>query len=110
MPTVLTAHADVATDAPDRYARQLVSHLGRKLAFTFDGACSRFSLDSAGGGIEVRDAVLRLTAHAPDRTGLERVKDVLGRHLERFGARAGLQVVWTDGFHTPTTATADSKE
>jgi hypothetical protein len=95
MPT-LTAHADVVTEAPDRYAKQLVSHLGRKLTFAIDGATSRFDLDEAGGAIEVRDGVLRLTAHASDATGLERVKDVLGRHLERFGARAGLQVVWTD--------------
>jgi hypothetical protein len=101
MPSVLTAHADVITDAPDRYAKQLISHLGRKLTFSTDGATSRFTLDEAGGGIEVRNGVVRLTAHAPDIAGLDRVMDVLGRHLERFGARAGLQVAWTGGPGSP---------
>jgi hypothetical protein len=27
---------------------------------------------------------------------LSRVRDVVGRHLERFGARDGLQVQWTE--------------
>ena len=34
VPEMLTARADVPTDAPERYAKQLVSHLGRKTEFT----------------------------------------------------------------------------
>ena len=33
---LLTSRADVATDSPARYAKQLVSHLGRKVSFVED--------------------------------------------------------------------------
>lgn len=33
---VLGSRADVVTGVPGRYAKQLVSHLGRKVAFTGD--------------------------------------------------------------------------
>ena len=40
------------------------------------------------------DGVLTLRAQAPDTETLERVQDVLGRHLERFGQRNELVVTW----------------
>jgi hypothetical protein len=43
-----------------------------------------------------QDGALLLTAAAPDVEQCERVKDVLGRHLERFGAKRELVVVWQD--------------
>ena len=36
----LTARADVLTTDPDRYAKQLVSHLGRRVDFATEGAIS----------------------------------------------------------------------
>jgi hypothetical protein len=47
------------------------------------------------GVIEIGDGVLTLLAEAPDGETLARVQDVLGRHLERFGQRNELTVVWT---------------
>jgi hypothetical protein len=95
VPDTLTARADVRTDAPERYAKQLVSHLGRRIEFTTDGATSTAAIAGGTGGIQVGDGVLTLLAEAPDAETLERVQDVLGRHLERFGQRDELTVVWT---------------
>jgi len=95
MPENLTARADVRTDAPERYAKQLVSHLGRKVEFTTEGATSTAAIAGGIGVIEVGEGVLRLRAEAPDAETLDRVQDVLGRHLERFGHRNELTVVWT---------------
>jgi uncharacterized protein len=95
VPTTLTARADVRTDAPERYAKQLVSHLGRKTEFTTEGATSTAPLAGGTGAIQVGDGVLTLLAEAPDAETLDRVQDVLGRHLERFGQRNELTVVWT---------------
>jgi uncharacterized protein len=91
----LTARADVATDTPERYAKQLVSHLGRKTEFTTEGATSTAPIAGGTGVIEIGDGVLTLLAEAPDGETLARVQDVLGRHLERFGQRNELTVVWT---------------
>ena len=93
-PTRLTARADVATDSPERYAKQLVAHLGRKVAFSTDGATSSARFGAGTGRVVVGDGVLTLLAEAPDAEALARVEDVLGRHLERFGQRNELVVTW----------------
>jgi hypothetical protein len=91
----LTARADVATDSPERYAKQLVSHLGRKVAFDTDGPASTAAFGAGTGTVLVGDGVLTLLAEAPDADGLARVQHVLGSHLERFGQRNELVVTWT---------------
>jgi len=94
MPERFAATASVPTDAPQRYAKQLASHLGRRLevhehedgtriVFT-DGDCV---LHSGPGALELR-------ASAESTEALEQVKDVVGRHLERFGQRNELHVSW----------------
>jgi hypothetical protein len=95
VPDSLTSRADVPTDAPERYAKQLVSHLGRKVEFAIDGPTSPAPIAGGTGVIEVGDGVITLLAKAPDAETLDRVQDVLGRHLERFGQRNELTVVWT---------------
>ena len=93
--TTLTSRADVATDAPARYAKQLISHLGRKVPFTEDGdGAWSLAIDDARGRIVVGDGVLALHVEAPDEEMLGRLEHAFGNHLERFGARAGLSVDW----------------
>jgi len=94
---VLTSTAIVATDAAARYAKQLLSHLGRKAGVEeVDGDPDAGLLRlSAGTGV-VRSRVdhLIMEASAADAESLAVVEDVLGRHLERFGARRELTVTW----------------
>ena len=92
--TLLSARADVPTEAPERYAKQLVSHLGRRVEWTTDGDTSTARFGDGTGRVVVGDGVLTLLAEAPDDEGLARVQDVLGRHLERFGQRNELVVSW----------------
>lgn len=96
---MLNARAEVVTPTPDRYIRQLVSHLSHKittelqpdgtgLITVHDGRCKL-----AGDG-----ELLVLEATADGAEGLAHIQDVVGRHLERFGARAALRVEWrSDG-------------
>jgi hypothetical protein len=93
----LTARADVPTETPDRYAKQLVSHLGRRLEFATEGGTSTARIGEGTGRVVVGDGVLTLLAEAPDADGLTRVQDVLGSHLERFGQRNELVVTWVEG-------------
>jgi uncharacterized protein len=88
------SQADVATATPGRYAKQLVAHLGRKVAFSTDGATSTATIGGATGQVIVGDGVLTLVAEGADPAAVTVVEDVLGRHLERFGARNELTVHW----------------
>ena len=103
--TPLASRADVVTDAPDRYAKQLVSHLGRRAEFTTEGPESSAQIGSGTARVVVGDGVLTLLAAGPDEESLARVEHVLGSHLERFGARNELVVQWTRSTDTPAAVT-----
>lgn len=92
-----SSRAHVPTDRGERYGKQLCSHLGRKAEGRWhdDGTGSiRFDADSDLRLVAAPDA-LTLTLTCPlHRRG--ELQDVVGRHLERFGARESLTVSWTD--------------
>lgn len=98
-----TAH--VRTQAPGRYAKQLLSHLGRKAeAETYPSGAAEAAEITGGklvfadgsGVLQVVPGELTLHADADTADGLAHVQDVLGRHLVRFGARDELVVDWGD--------------
>ena len=93
-PDRVTARASVATATPERYAKQLASHLGRRCAVREEAAGTRLVL--AGGECLLRpdDQTLHLEAAAADVPELDRVMHVVGSHLERFGQRNELTVEW----------------
>ena len=92
---LIRSRADVPTDAPERYAKQLLSHLGRRTEWTTEGTTSRAAIAGGTGTVEIGEGVLTLRAEAPDAEALGVVQHVLGSHLERFGQRNELTVTWT---------------
>lgn len=95
------SRAVVLTDRPARYAKQLASHLGRKilaeeieggyrLTFNRDGLFAGYS-DLVVRPVEGVDRlVMEVYAETPAQR--EQLEGILGRHLERFGARDALVV------------------
>jgi hypothetical protein len=100
---VPTSTAVVATDAPARYAKQLLAHLGRKNPVEdVDGVphAQRLVFAYGSGVVRPEPEHLVLEATAADAESLARVEDVLGRHLVRFGQRQELTVQWARGSET----------
>lgn len=89
------SRALVSTDRPARYGKQLVNHLGRRQGGEWDDATSTGWVVLGDGRLEasVGDGTLDLALAAP-AADLERLEDVVGRHLVRFGARDGLVCAW----------------
>ncbi|MEW9552820.1 DUF2218 domain-containing protein [Nonomuraea sp. NPDC050783] len=91
--------AAVSTDRPARYGKQLVSHLSRRVTGEWAEESATGSLDFNGSGraeLSCAEGVLNLRIEtSPDNQ--ERLEDVVGRHLVRFGARDELVVRWTRG-------------
>jgi hypothetical protein len=91
--------ARVVTDQPDRYLKQLVSHLSHRLTTRVEAdGTGVLEWDTAAGRclLAAQAGVLVLTASAEDEAMLQRVRDVVARHLERFGGRKGLDVTWSE--------------
>ena len=92
--------ARVSTDRPSRYGKQLAAHMGRKITTTWDETSQTGSLTfdregAATGAVELscHDDILQLDLAADD-AHLERLEQVTGIHLARFGAKEGLVVSW----------------
>lgn len=89
-----TSRAVVGTDSPERYAKQLASHLGRNLTVTEEDAGTRIAFEAGDCLMTSDPGALVLSARAADEATLDTIEDVVGRHLEKFGARAELTVDW----------------
>lgn len=88
------AQANVATTRPSRYLNQLCKHLGQKVPAEYDNENGTTTFDAGICTMHARDGVLRLHAEAGNDDNLRQVQDVVGNHLERFGARDELTVEW----------------
>jgi hypothetical protein len=91
----VTSTARVATDRGERYRKQLASHFGNRIEVTESPAGTVLTWGSGGTTtLTVEPDALVMIAVADDAKTLDQVKDVTGRHLERFGEKDGLVVTW----------------
>jgi hypothetical protein len=99
-----TSTAQVVTDRPGRYAKQLVSHLTRRATGEWSDEAGRGTIEfNEGAGraeLVAGDGVLDLSVAGTD---LDRLEDVIGRHLVRFGSKDELIVNWQRGDGSPGT-------
>jgi predicted O-methyltransferase YrrM len=89
--------ARVATERPERYIKQLVSHLGHKADATLiaDGRGTITFGSGAACALTPAGAHLELIVKAPDGPALAAAQDVVGRHLIRFATQEELAVDWS---------------
>jgi hypothetical protein len=83
------------TDRPERYAKQLVSHWADRGAVTEEDGATVMRWD-AGQVIVLRPTAgaLEVEVSVPDEGDVDGFAGVVARHLERFGQRDELEVVW----------------
>lgn len=101
-PQTSTAH--VPTDRGGRYAKQLASHLGRRLETSWDESTGTGSAQFAHGVCTLTatpDALVLEAVTTGDTSDLEQIENVVGRHLVRFGTRDELVVHWQRADGTP---------
>ena len=90
-----SATAAVATEAPARYAKQLASHFGRRCEVVEEADGVRIVFGDGDCLVRPGDGVLHLQVSAPSPPEVDRLTDVVGSHLERFGQRNELHVNWS---------------
>src|ERR1700694_3587778 len=87
-------------DGVDKPAWTALAHLGRKNTVETVGGerqGGRLVFAYGTGTVRPEDNHLVLEAAAEDPDSLAHVEDVLGSHLERFGAKRELVVTWQRG-------------
>jgi hypothetical protein len=90
----IRSKAEVATDKPVPYMRQLCKHFGHKCEAQFGEDSGYIQFEFGRCELHAADAMLSLSVSAPDQESHERMERVIGSHLERFGRRDRLSVEW----------------
>ena len=94
MTTTITTTAEVATDKPVPYMRQLCKHFGHKTDAAFDEDSGHIQFEFGRCELHAHEGRLELVVTAADAEAQERMERVIGSHLERFGRRDELTVDW----------------
>ncbi len=94
--TQITSRADVATEKPVAYMRQLCKHFGHKVDASFGEDRGHIQFEFGRCDLHANDGTLALEVSAADAEDHERMERVIGSHLERFGRRDGLTVAWQE--------------
>lgn len=92
MPTV---NGTMATDRPERYARQLVSHWAERGPVTTENGAT-IQRWHTGQELVLRpvDGALEVEITVVEGDDAARFAQAVKAHLERFGQRAELDLVW----------------
>jgi hypothetical protein len=89
------AEAVVATDRPERYVKQLVSHLGHRLTTELkDDGTGVIHRGQSRCVLTPEPGALRMSATADTAEDLAAIQDVVARHLVRFATQDTLQIAW----------------
>lgn len=92
---MLASIAVITTPRPERYIKQLVSHLGHRATTSLEAdGTGTVVLQRGQCTMSPQDGQLRLSATAADEESLAAVQDVIGRHLIRFATAEELRVTW----------------
>jgi len=101
-----TAPASLATDAPHvstarvatksalRYLGQLCKHFGHKVPSSLDGDHGWIAFEFGRCHLAASDEELSLHNTAASLETLQRLEEVIARHLERFAFREALTITW----------------
>ena len=91
------AQARLETPNARKYLAQLSKHFAHKIEVEAFEDEARLAFLAGPIRLKANEAVLAIEVEAADAEGVERLKDVLWRHLERFAFREPeLRATWSD--------------
>ena len=94
------SHARVTTGRSERYGKQLCDHAAWKAShaqWTPPDGVIEFPGSTGTCRITARPDCLLLAIEAATSADLARLQRIIGGSIERFAAREGLTVAWTEG-------------
>ncbi|TRX76033.1 DUF2218 domain-containing protein [Pseudomonas mangiferae] len=90
----IRASAKVLTDTPGRYIGRLCKHFAHKIPVRYDERQGRIEFAFGVGTLEAQEDGLVLRAEAAREEDLDRLKEVLASHFERFAWQEALTLNW----------------
>ncbi len=92
----LRAEAQIPTASASKYLQQLCKHFQHKLPATFDAQAGQITFPLGQTRLAADDQTLTIRLEAASDEDMERLKEVVVRHLARFAFREELKVEWRE--------------
>lgn len=92
----MIAEANVRTARGTKYLKTLCGHFRLKVEAEFNDERGRVNFPFGRCDVHTTADGLYLRVEADSPEAFDRVKDVVGGHLERFASKENLQVTWVD--------------
>lgn len=90
-----TIHGTVKTRSGDKYVQQLCKHWAHKLDTRIEGDIGTVTFPSATAVLAADRQGIAISISGQDREDVERLTDVVARHIDRFAFReAPLNYEW----------------
>lgn len=93
----LRSVAEIETVHASRYLQQLCKHFAHKTEVSYDAQQGRIALQAGDCSLAAADGRLVLTVSGADLAALDRLEDVVARHLVRFAFREEMRIDWRAG-------------
>jgi hypothetical protein len=91
---MMRSQARVTTDRASRYLQQLCKHFAHKLPTSHTAEAGRIEFGVGVCTLAAELETLVMTAESPDAASLDRLEDVIARHLVRFAFREPPEITW----------------
>lgn len=91
----LVASAHVVTETPARYISRLCKHFAHRIPVSHDEQQGRIQFDGGLGLLQAEAGGLTLRVEAEDAASLDRLKEVMASHFERFAWQEALHLEWS---------------
>jgi hypothetical protein len=88
------AKSRIETDKGSRYLQQLCKHFGHKIPVEFTPQAGSIQFEMGRCALAADPTGLDLQVEGEDEAKLQRLEEVVARHLERFAFREELKIVW----------------
>jgi uncharacterized protein len=89
-----TATAGISTAKASGYLQQICKHFSHKIEVEFDTYKGKIAFPFGHAQLAAAQDALTLNAFAGNKDDLEKLKQVLSSHLERFAFRESLEITW----------------
>jgi len=88
------AHTSVYIPSPTKYMARLCNHFAHRLTVHREATTARIDFPGAPCSLEATADKLEIRVDATDREQLERIKEVVTRHLKQVAAAETFEVTW----------------
>jgi hypothetical protein len=93
---MLQSRALVSIATPARYMARLCNHFAHRVPVHREDASARIDFPGAPCTLQALEESLDIHLEAPDRPTLERLQEVVARHLKQVASTETFDVSWRD--------------